>query len=109
MPELTSLPPAYEALLDDARSEAKRTLDDDVGLVHLAIVLARRTPEAIDEAYGEGAAARLISRPPSIRPDQGTESLLGFLRAKAEAELRRVAGRPSLSPDVADIVGRSLA
>jgi aminopeptidase N len=30
-------------------------------------------------------------------------------RAKAEAELRRVAAKPSLSPDVADIVGRSLA
>jgi aminopeptidase N len=30
-------------------------------------------------------------------------------RAKAEAELKRVAAAPSLSPDVRDIVERSLA
>ena len=47
-------------------------------------------------------AARLLTAMRSWR------SLEGVRRAKAEAMLRRIAAQPSLSPDVRDIVTRSL-
>ena len=66
------LSPALATLLDDARAEAKRAGHTVATPLHLAAALARRSPDAFEQAFGPGSTAALRRRIAQGTPD-GTE------------------------------------
>lgn len=85
-----ALAPKQQTLLEGARAEAKRVGHAAAGLLHLAALLAKRDPQAIDSALGDGSAAALRSGLASAEPPADETELLKVLRSLPGTDPARI-------------------